>query len=244
MEQKKKNKPQFQALAPKGQGQQQTGGKAPTDDPKKALKKRLKRKLKPGEILTKDGHTQDKDLLGGTKPDVTKWDPGFEPPKGKHLAINDYITKEGIDVPTPVQVKNLQEISVYDAKKKKKDKIEEQDKKQKFLRNDKPQLAYDPNADFYVDAPYRSDYDLFMDYYTMTKKERGLGQLAGSIDLQFFDVNVIKRDYTLVFAGRRGSGKTFLMRWILYHMRKCFPRGLCFTRTRVNKFWQTMMPDR
>ncbi len=30
------------------------------------------------------------------------------------------------------------------------------------------------------------------------------------------------------------------MRWDLYKLRKYIPRFICFTRTRVNKFWQTV----
>jgi hypothetical protein len=33
------------------------------------------------------------------------------------------------------------------------------------------------------------------------------------------------------------------MRWLLYKMRKVYPRGLCITKTPENGFWQTMIPD-
>lgn len=69
------------------------------------------------------------------------------------------------------------------------------------------------------------------------------GSLGAVMELRQFDWNMVARDFTVVAFGRRRSGKTFFMRDCLYHMRRCFPRGICITRTAINGFWQKMIPD-
>jgi len=41
------------------------------------------------------------------------------------------------------------------------------------------------------------------------------GSLGRTMQIRQFDINAFKPDYTLVFYGRRRSGKSFLMRHLL-----------------------------
>ncbi len=50
-------------------------------------------------------------------------------------------------------------------------------------------------------------------------------------------------DFTVVLIGRRRSGKTWLSRWIMYHMRYRFPFGVVITGTRLNNFWSQYIPE-
>jgi ATPase subunit of ABC transporter with duplicated ATPase domains len=50
----------------------------------------------------------------------------------------------------------------------------------------------------------------------------------------FADYNIFRPDDTVVLNGKRRTGKSFLMRKILYEMRHCFHGGLVFTATRHN----------
>lgn len=59
-----------------------------------------------------------------------------------------------------------------------------------------------------------------------------------------FDVNRIRPDYTIALFGKRREGKSFLMRWILYQMRHIFIRGLVFSHTKHNRYWQKHIPNR
>ena len=44
-------------------------------------------------------------------------------------------------------------------------------------------------------------------------------------------------DSTIVLIGRRRSGKTFMTRWILYHLVRRFPLVIVITGTKMNNFW-------
>ena len=101
-----------------------------------------------------------------------------------------YYTKEGVKLPLPVREYDLQEIALTDSKLKKLDAQKEEEFKLEGWSDDCPENAYDPNANAYADTPRRNDYELFADYYTKTKRERGVGKLGNSVQLRFFDINV------------------------------------------------------
>lgn len=48
---------------------------------------------------------------------------------------------------------------------------------------------------------------------------------------------------TVVMVGSRRKGKSFWMRWVLYHMRELHPFATIFTETRYNGFWRKHFPD-
>lgn len=58
-----------------------------------------------------------------------------------------------------------------------------------------------------------------------------------------FMLDQIGPDFTMAFFGKRREGKSFAMRWMLYHLRHKIPRIFVFTNTRLNGFWQEFVPD-
>jgi hypothetical protein len=67
---------------------------------------------------------------------------------------------------------------------------------------------------------------------------------CGPPQLHPFRLGSVGPDYTMAFFGKRREGKSFAMRWILYHMRDRFPRGYVFTNTKINGFWQEFVPEK
>jgi len=59
-----------------------------------------------------------------------------------------------------------------------------------------------------------------------------------------FNADRLKPDSTVVLFGKRREGKSFLARNILYCMRAIFTRGLIFSHTKFNMFWQNHVPER
>lgn len=59
-----------------------------------------------------------------------------------------------------------------------------------------------------------------------------------------FDPSIIKHDSTVVLFGKRRTGKSFMMRDILWHKRDVYPYYLVFTMTKINGFWQKIFPER
>ena len=58
-----------------------------------------------------------------------------------------------------------------------------------------------------------------------------------------FKLEMIGPDYTMGFFGKRREGKSFAMRWILYHLRTQIPRIYVFTTTKLNYYWQDFVPS-
>ncbi len=56
---------------------------------------------------------------------------------------------------------------------------------------------------------------------------------------------ILEPEKTVVFFGRRGSGKTFSMRWVLQDpiVRASYPRVIVMTESKLNGFWQQYVPD-
>jgi len=64
------------------------------------------------------------------------------------------------------------------------------------------------------------------------------------VNLACFDIEKdCLDDSTVVIIGRRRSGKSFLARWMMYHLKHRFPAGIVITGTKLNKFWQNYVPD-
>ena len=49
---------------------------------------------------------------------------------------------------------------------------------------------------------------------------------------------ILEPEKTFVFFGKRGTGKTFALRYLIYHIRRHYPRVLVMTNTKFNGFWQ------
>lgn len=50
-------------------------------------------------------------------------------------------------------------------------------------------------------------------------------------------------DFTVLFIGRRRSGKSFGARYLMYHLRHRFPFGVVITGTRLNNYWSKYVPQ-
>lgn len=53
---------------------------------------------------------------------------------------------------------------------------------------------------------------------------------------------VFPRHASMGFFGKRRTGKSFSLRWIMYNCFRHIPFGVCFTNTSINGFWQTYIP--
>lgn len=62
-------------------------------------------------------------------------------------------------------------------------------------------------------------------------------------ELFYFDPFIIPNDASILFLGRRRTGKSFALRWILYTKRKVFPFGVIMTKTKFNGYWTKHVPD-
>ena len=64
-----------------------------------------------------------------------------------------------------------------------------------------------------------------------------------NVNLKPLDIEMdILDDFTVVLIGRRRSGKSFLARWLMYHLRNRFPAGVVITGTKLNDFWCVLVP--
>lgn len=169
---------------------------------------------------------------GGTQPDADKESLRF--PGAKRTGKSDMVKKRKHELPIPVDDYTLQKNALYKAKLKKKEAQEEREKKKQIsIEMDIPAYEYDPHANVYEDIEQRSDFDIFAEYNRQSRQERGVGELAASIQLRFWNPNAMKTDYTMIYVGRRGSGKTYKMREDLWYLRKEIPRALCMQRQPV-----------
>lgn len=116
---------------------------------------------------------------------------------------------------------------------------------------------YKNYADWEKSCKWQSDqwsrFDLQKKLYDKAYKDSGSTFYSMS-DQDSFDVGTmpmypldvekdILDDFTVVLIGRRRSGKTWLARWMAYHLRYRFPFGIVITGTKLNNFWSQYVPD-
>jgi hypothetical protein len=78
-------------------------------------------------------------------------------------------------------------------------------------------------------------------FYSINKQET-----VDITNMPLFPLDVEKDildDFTVLMIGRRRSGKTWLSRWLMYHLRFRFPFGVVVTGTRLNNFWSQYVPE-
>ena len=64
-------------------------------------------------------------------------------------------------------------------------------------------------------------------------------------DLEEFDLDTLKMDSTIVAVGKRRTGKSWVFRNIMYHMRDKFPAGIVISQTdELNQFWRQYLPSK
>lgn len=73
----------------------------------------------------------------------------------------------------------------------------------------------------------------------------GIERFASLPELQWFDINSVKPDATIVCVGKRRTGKSFFLRDLMYKRSADFPGGLVISQTdRLNGYWQQYIPQR
>lgn len=78
-------------------------------------------------------------------------------------------------------------------------------------------------------------------FYSMADQQNAI-----PLDMPLHPLDIekdIMDDFTVVLVGRRRSGKTYLSRWLMYHMRFRFPFGIVITGTKQNNFWAQYVPE-
>ena len=119
--------------------------------------------------------------------------------------------------------------------------------------NTEPIFKYPPDQDEFIyhsnqfDAstyPLQVQLNAEDAFYDMNEYIEDTQNDPSEIDLKVLDIERdILDDFTVVLIGRRRSGKSWMARWIMYHLRNRFPCGAVITGTKHNSFWSTMIPD-
>jgi len=64
-------------------------------------------------------------------------------------------------------------------------------------------------------------------------------------ELDEFNLDDIKMDATIVAVGKRRTGKTWVIRNIMYRLKNKFPAGIVISQTdQLNKFWRQYVPEK
>lgn len=64
-------------------------------------------------------------------------------------------------------------------------------------------------------------------------------------DLQMFNPDEVKLDATVIAIGKRRTGKSWMFRDLMYHMKDKIPAGIVISQTdELNKFWRQYIPPR
>jgi hypothetical protein len=67
--------------------------------------------------------------------------------------------------------------------------------------------------------------------------------MADKIKIKKFDMNQLKKDAIIVLLGKRRTGKSFMVKDILYHKRKDLPMGTVISRTdKLSHFYDEFIP--
>jgi hypothetical protein len=129
--------------------------------------------------------------------------------------------------------------------KRKDDFVKEQDEKKKIALSKKEQKRdedeFDDTRGIEQDAEHSDDEAKpvvprnFANDALQYDYETGKVKLTRELKPKWFmDYNLFRPDDTVVLNGKRRTGKSFMMRSILYEMRHMFAGGLVFTATKHN----------
>jgi len=129
--------------------------------------------------------------------------------------------------------------------KRKEDFVEEQQQKKKIALDKKEQARdedeFDDSRALEFDAEHSDDEAKpviprnFAEDAIQFDYETGKVKLTRELKPKWFsDYNLFRPDDTVVLNGKRRTGKSFMMRSILYEMRHMFAGGLVFTATKHN----------
>lgn len=133
------------------------------------------------------------------------------------------------------------------------DKPAKPEKDKRILKTDKLDFPNQIDGEKYIAFKDWDDYysDQFKEKFQKPVKtpyrnlaDQDIGYDPLEVDIPCLDIEKdILDDFTVVIIGRRRSGKTFLARWLMYHLKHRFPAGIVITGTKLNRFWQNYVPD-
>jgi hypothetical protein len=63
-------------------------------------------------------------------------------------------------------------------------------------------------------------------------------------NLKRIDFEEVEMNAIWIAYGKKNTGKSFFVRWLMYHMREIIPYCIVFTGTKFNNFWQQHVPAR
>lgn len=70
-----------------------------------------------------------------------------------------------------------------------------------------------------------------------------IGKEGMVFDIMQMSYNMVQPGYTVIFTGKRRSGKTKVMRALCRHLRRWFPEVIVFTRTKSSGEYSRFLPD-
>lgn len=70
-----------------------------------------------------------------------------------------------------------------------------------------------------------------------------LGREGRTLDIMNMSYNMLLPGYTVIFTGKRRSGKTKVMRALCRHLRRWYPEVVVFTRTKSSGEYSRFLPD-
>jgi hypothetical protein len=76
--------------------------------------------------------------------------------------------------------------------------------------------------------------------YEWNPRKKGFGTIPTKRE---WDPESLPDDFCCILYGMRRTGKSFMMRHILYLKRDKFPFIIVFTKTKMNGFWQKIVPE-
>lgn len=127
--------------------------------------------------------------------------------------------------------------------------IKVRDTEENVVNKEDPYINYDD----WKDGDYKSDqfeWPMQKLYLNKFKEEADKWKIYDQESFDVADMTLapldiekdIMDDFTVLLIGRRRSGKTWIARWIMYHLRHRFPCGVVITGTKLNHFWQKHIP--
>lgn len=110
-----------------------------------------------------------------------------------------------------------------------------------LLRKSQPICMRDESGNLVVRSIHEKDFPSEFDNPIVGRWQSGKTGLE--VEIKQFGWHLIGLDYTIVIYGKRRTGKSHFISYLLYQLRPYFPNVIVFTKTKQNKFFQQYFPD-